>query len=103
MATALRGIAVRLTATVLASATMIGGASLINPQIAFAEQCVGRNERVAEDFSDVQYSVNIDSCRAQKLVDAYGDAKDASGLAGALGAKWWPVGTASGVIFAWAW
>jgi hypothetical protein len=45
MATALRGIAVRLTATVLASATMIGGASLINPQIAFAEQCVGRNER----------------------------------------------------------
>lgn len=48
-------------------------------------------------------SGKIDSCQTQQLVDAYGNAKDASGLAGALGAKWWPVGAVSGVFFASAW
>jgi hypothetical protein len=103
MATTLRGTAVRLCAAVLASAIMIGGATLIDPQLAFAQQCMGRNERVALDYSDVSYSIRMDSCKAQQLVDTYGDVKDAAGLTGALAAKWWPVGTVSGVFFGWAW
>jgi hypothetical protein len=103
MTTTLRGTAARLCAALLASAIMIGSASLIDPQLAFAQSCAGRNERVNIDYVDVARAVKIDSCKAQQLVDTYGDVKDAAGLAGALGAKWWPVGTASGVLFAWAW
>ncbi|MBD8020983.1 hypothetical protein [Brevibacterium gallinarum] len=47
--------------------------------------------------------MKIDSCKASKLVDAYGNAKDASGLAGLLGAKWWPAGVVAGVFYGWAW
>lgn len=82
---------------------MVGGASLIDPQVAFAQQCVGRTERVNLDYNDVSYAVKVDSCKAQQLVDAYGNVKDEAGLAGLLGARWWPVGVASGVFFAWAW
>jgi hypothetical protein len=63
---------------------------------------VRRNERVALDLNDVSHLVRLDSCKAQELVDAYGNVKDASGLAGALGAQWWPVGTAGGVLVGWA-
>jgi hypothetical protein len=101
--TTLRGIEVRIVAIVLASGAMFGGASLVDPHPALAEQCVGSNGREAQDFSDVQYVTNIDSCKANELVDDYGRVKDASGLAGALGAKWWPVGTVTGAFFAWAW
>jgi hypothetical protein len=97
------GTVARLCAAVLASVVMVGGASVIDPQLASAQECVGDNERVNLDYNDVSYLVKIDSCKAQELVDTYGDVKDAAGLAGALGAKWWPVGTASGVLFAWAW
>ncbi|MGH8964557.1 MAG: hypothetical protein ACRDXB_04395, partial [Actinomycetes bacterium] len=54
-------------------------------------------------YNNVSYLVRIDSCKAQELVDAFGQVKDAAGLSGALGAKWWPVGVAGGVLFAWAW
>jgi hypothetical protein len=103
MSTTLRRTAARSCIAFLATVIVVGGASFIDPHPAFAQQCVGRNERVNLDYNDVGYSVKIDSCKAQELVDAYGDVKDAAGLAGALGAKWWPVGAASGVLFAWAW
>lgn len=103
MATTVRCTAVRLCAVVLASAITIGSASLINPRLAFAEQCVGSNEKIWWDNRDVEHTVKIDSCKANELVDAYGDVKDAAGLTGALGAKWWPVGVASGIFFEWAW
>jgi hypothetical protein len=103
MTTTIRGAAVRFCTAILASVILIGGASIIAPPPAFAQQCVGRTERVSIDYVDVAYAVKIDSCKAQELVDTYGDVKDAAGLAGALGAKWWPVGTASGILFAWAW
>jgi hypothetical protein len=76
---------------------------LANSNLAFAAGCVGVNDRVAQDVSDVGYTIKVDSCKATELVDAYGDVKDAAGLAGALGARWWPVGTAGGVLFGWAW
>jgi hypothetical protein len=95
--------AVRFCTALLASMILIGGASFAAPPPAFAQQCIGRTERVSIDYVDVAYAVKIDSCKAQELVDSYGDVKDAAGLAGALGAKWWPVGTASGILFAWAW
>lgn len=37
------------------------------------------------------------------MVDAYGQVKDAAGLGGLLGAKWWPAGVTGGIFFAWAW
>jgi hypothetical protein len=64
---------------------------------------VGINERVNTDFSDVHHLTKIDSCKAEELMDAYGDVKDAAGLAALLGARWWPVGTASAVFYAWSW
>lgn len=99
----LRRTATRFCVAILASTTLTAASSLIDPQLAFAQQCVGRTERISIDYVDVAYAVKVDSCKAQELVDAYGDVKDAAGLAGALGAKWWPIGTASGVFFAWAW
>lgn len=47
--------------------------------------------------------VKINSCKAKDLVKAYDSAKNASGLAGMLGAKWWPVGVAGGAFYGWAW
>jgi len=102
-ATARNGTAGRLCTTALATAFMIGGASFIAPQTAAAQQCVGVNERLNTDVSDVHHLTKIDSCKAEELMDAYGDVKDAAGLAALLGAKWWPVGTASAVFFGWAW
>lgn len=98
-----RGIMLRVTTMTLATGLLFGGIALTDPHPAFAQACVGENERVAQDFSDVGYTIKIDSCHAAALVDSYGDVKDAAGLAGALGAKWWPVGVASGIFFAWAW
>lgn len=103
IATIGRDTAVRLRAAALASAIMIGGASFLAPQTAFAQQCVGDTEKVSLDFSDVHHLVKIDSCKAEELVDAYGNVKDEAGLVAMLGARWWPVGVASGVLFAWAW
>jgi hypothetical protein len=103
MKTTLRGTAVRLCAVFLASAIMVGGVSLIDSQFAFAQQCEGRTERVNLDYNDVTHAVKIDSCKAQQLVDAYGNVKDEAGLMGLLGARWWPIGAASGVLFGWAW
>ena len=103
IATIGRDTAVRLCAAALASAILVGGASFIAPQTAFAQECVGANERVALDFSDVHYLIKIDSCKAEELMDAYGDVKDAAGLAALLVARWWPVGTSSAIFYAWAW
>lgn len=103
MATTLRGAAARPCTAILAIAIVAGSASLLDPPAAFAEQCVGTTERINTDVMDVEHLVKLDSCKAQELVDAYGDAKDASGLVGALGARWWPVGVAGGVFFEWAW
>lgn len=99
----LSGVRIRILASVVISGVMFGGLSVAGPYVAFAEQCVGTNEREPLDNDGVSFSVKINSCKAQELVDAYGDAKDAAGLVGALGAKWWPVGIASGVFFGWSW
>jgi hypothetical protein len=98
-----RGVTARLCATFAAAVIMVGGVALISPQLAFAQECVGRTERVNLDYNDVILAVKINSCKAQQLVDAYGNVKDEAGLMGLLGARWWPVGAASGVLFAWAW
>lgn len=49
------------------------------------------------------WEVKVDSCKVGELIDGYGRVKDANGLAGLLGAKWWPVGAAAGLFFGWAW
>ena len=99
----MRRAAARLCATVLASVVAIGGVSAIDPEFAFAQECVGVDERLNTDFSDVHHLVMIDSCKALELVDAYGNVKDTAGLAAMLGAKWWPVGVSSAALFGWAW
>mgnify|MGYP006954548309 CR=1 FL=1 len=36
--------------------------------------------------------IKVDSCKTQEMIDAYANVKDATGLAGLLGSKYWPVG-----------
>lgn len=47
--------------------------------------------------------IRIDSCKVKTLISKYGVVKDAAGLAGLLGARFWPVGVTAGVVFGWAW
>jgi hypothetical protein len=47
--------------------------------------------------------VKVDSCKVQQLIDSYGQVKDAAGLAGLLGAGYWPVGVTGGLFYGWAW
>lgn len=83
------------------------GVSVGTAQSASAASCKGSNSRdlvVADPRTGGQtWDVKVDSCKANQLVDAYGKAKDAAGLVGMLGAKWWPVGVTSGITFGWAW
>ncbi len=97
------GARVRTMLSVLVLTALAGTGVLACPGRAFAEQCVGVNGMELISMGGETMSGKMDSCQAQQLVDAYGNAKDASGLAGALGAKWWPVGVVSGVFFASAW
>ncbi|MGQ0577125.1 MAG: hypothetical protein ACT4RN_23420 [Pseudonocardia sp.] len=96
-------VALATTAAVFGAGPVSASPASLNPvgPIAFAQQCIGENG--TESFQIELAYIKIDSCRAQELVDSYGNAKDAAGLTGALGAKWWPVGVASGAFFAWAW
>lgn len=98
--------AVRLTAMLLVAALAVFGLQAAGALPAEAA-CKGKNVRtlVQIDYSTgvTVYDVKIDSCKASQLVGKYGTVRDATGLAGALGSKWWPVGVASGVFYAWAW
>lgn len=93
----------RLLASALTVLLLAGGGVLTSISSALAQQCVGVNERVPLDQMLVTYSVKVDSCKVEELVGAYGQVMNASGLAGLLGARWWPVGVGAGVFFGWAW
>lgn len=94
-------------ATLLAGAVLAGGGAVAAVAPPADAACKGKNERelvsLATQTDTETYSVKVDSCRASKMVNDFGNAKDAAGLAGMLGAKWWPAGAASGVFFGWAW
>ncbi|GAA3663383.1 hypothetical protein [Microbacterium marinilacus] len=97
-----------LAVAVIAAPQAASAAETSTPQAATAAACNGVNKQEwvlypdPNTGADVQ-DIYIDSCKVDDLIAAYGNAKDAAGLAGALGAAWWPAGVASGVMFAWAW
>lgn len=96
----------RFVAWVVAVVVALGvGVGASEP--AQAAPCKGNNTRsiVTFDYSTgvTVEDIQIDSCKVKSLIAKYGVVKDATGLASALGAKFWPVGVASGVVFAWAW
>ena len=97
-----RRFAAAIVATALVSAILIG-----TPAAAFAGPCRGNNSRtlVTFDYSTgvTVEDIRIDSCKVKTLISKYGVVKDAAGLAGLLGARFWPVGVTAGVFFGWAW
>ena len=81
----------RIAAALVACVVATGAGVATGVQSVEASACKGSNSR-KNIFADPHtgseaWEVKIDSCKASKLVDAYGNAKDASGLAGLLGAK----------------
>jgi len=97
-----RRFAAAIVATALVSAILIG-----TPAAAVAGPCRGNNSRtlVTFDYSTgvTVEDIRIDSCKVKTLISKYGVVKDAAGLAGLLGARFWPVGVTAGVVFGWAW
>lgn len=93
----------RLLASALTVLLLAGGGILASTPSALAQECVGANDRVPLDQLLVSYSVKVDSCKVEELVGAYGQVMNAAGLAGLLGARWWPVGVGAGAFFGWAW
>lgn len=63
--------------------------------------CVGDNGRNQITWDTAE--VKMDSCVSRDLVNAYGDVKDATGLATMIGTKWSGVGYLSAPFFGWAW
>lgn len=84
-----------------AALALTAGAAITIAAPAPAEECVGTNDRVQITYDTAE--VRMDSCQARDLVNAYGDVKDATGLATMFGAKWPQVSWLGGVFFAWAW
>jgi hypothetical protein len=96
----------KLSAALIAVALAISQGVGI-PQAAQAATCKGNNSRVLVTFDYTTgvtvEDTSIDSCKVKTLIAKYGTVKDAAGLAGLLGARFWPVGATAGVLFAWAW
>lgn len=86
-------------------ATGLIGAGAASP--AFAEECKGENSSKVTSVDFVTggqtEEIKVDSCKTQEMIDAYANVKDGAGLAGLLGARYWPAGVSAGVLFGWAW
>ena len=86
-------------------ATGLIGAGVASP--AFAEECKGENSSEITSVDAMNggqtEEIKVDSCKTQEMIDAYANVKDAAGLAGLLGSKYWPVGVSGGVLLGWAW
>lgn len=82
-------------------ATGVAGISAAPAQAA----CSGENSRDAVSVDPMTggeiHDVKVESCKAQQLIDGYGNVKGGAGLAGLLGAGWWPAGVTGGLFFGW--
>ncbi|MEU4014303.1 hypothetical protein AB0E56_03470 [Microbacterium sp. NPDC028030] len=91
----------------MAAIALIAGLTVGSPTIAEAATCAGINSRtiVTFDYSTgvAVEDIMIDSCKVKTLISKYGVVKDAAGLAGLLGAGFWPAGVTAGALFGWAW
>ena len=106
----------RSVSTILSSAAMAIGLSVVTPGVSAASSpagppppvmrsapptCVGVNEL---RYVDLQaFFVELDSCSARNLADNLDNGKDAAGIAGGLAAKSWEAGALAAALSAGLW